>query len=463
MGASQSSVLDVDQNTQLTFIDLPGEPVRCIRSKPKLRVVMRKHRDVLFDINIGDGGRYTVESDKSYFYLERDKKLVRFKSPVRFRDGELCHLWVSRNFNGHLLLKRDGKLVAAYEPNVLDPYTCKSQDPVDKPAPLIVTMRPPGGDGAGGLDLEGADVQTMHVVEVKKTLTDVPKQILDFFASGGEETAIDTNGVVTRNWLLGQLVGTTLNLAEQREWIRELKGQTFYLKKRIRKSGEVVYDVVFSGNHKIRTLLKGTRYLADNPAVLSITHGAGTAKGVRHAAWNATKGMVGRLGVIGLLFTIGTDVAEWMQDYDQIDPVTGKPKATLSDLFVKIGINVAKAVVVTAMTAVTMAGLTMVVGAGTFAAMPVVAVVVGVVVIGVLFSYLAEVLDKQLGITDEIQDAAKDVVDRVEMTKNKRIRFDNVLRQNQSETLRYIENKYKKDYQDFSRLLYGNFDLSVMP
>ena len=87
MGAVKSSVLEVDQNTQLTFIDLPGEPVRCIRSKPKLRVVMRKHCDVLFDINIGDGGRYTVESDKSYFYLERDKKLVRFKSPVRFRDG----------------------------------------------------------------------------------------------------------------------------------------------------------------------------------------------------------------------------------------------------------------------------------------------------------------------------------------------------------------------------------------
>ena len=463
MGPVKSSVLEVDQNTQLTFIDLPGEPVRCVRSKPKLRVVMRKHRDVIFDISIGDGGRYTVESDKSYFYCERDKKLVRFKSPVRFRDGELFHLAVARNFEGNLLLKRDGKLVAAYEPNVIDPYTCKSEDPVDKPAPLIVTMRPPGSDGAGGLDLEGEDVQTMHVVEVKKTLTDVPKQILDFFASGGEETAIDTNGIVTRNWLLGQLVGTTLHLAEQREWMRELKGQTFYLKKRIRKSGEVVYDVVFSGNHKLRNLLKGTRYLADNPAVLSITHGAGTARGVRHAAWNATKGMAGRLGVIGLVFTISTDVAEWMQDYDQIDPVTGKPKATLSDLFVKIGINVAKAVAVTAMTAVAMAGLTMAVGAVGFGVMPVVAVVVGVVVIGAALSYAVELLDKKLGITDEIQDAARGVVDRVEMTRKKRIRFDNVLRQNQSETLKYIENKYKRDYQDFSRFLYDDLDLSVMP
>lgn len=462
MGASKSSVLEVDQNTQLTFIDLPGEPVRCVRSKPKLRVVMRKHRDVMFDINLGDGGLYTVESDKSYFYCERDKKLVRFKSPIRFRDGELCHLWVSRNFQGQLLLKRDGKPVAAYEPNVLDPYTCKSQNPSDKPAPLIVTMRPPGGDDAGGLDLEGADVQTMHVIEVQKTLAEVPKQILDFFASGGEETAIDTNGIVTRNWLLGQLLGTALNLAEQREWIRELKGQTFYLKRRIRKSGEVVYDVVFSGNHKLRSLLKGTRYLADNPAVLSITHGAGTANGVRHAAWNATKGMAGRLGVIGLVFTISTDVAEWMQDYDQIDPVTGKPKATLSDLFVKIGINVAKAVAVTAMTAVTMAGLTMLAGAVGFGVMPVVAVVVGVVVIGVFFSYVAELLDKQLGITDEIQDAARGVVDRVEMTRKNRTRFDNVLRQNQSETLRYIENKYKKDYQDFSRSFYGDFDFKAV-
>ncbi len=438
MATSQSSVLEVDQNTQLTFIDLPGEPVRCIRSKPKLRVVMRKHRDVIFDIKIGDGGRYTVESDKSYFYCERDKKLVRFKSPVRFRDGELLHLWAGRNFSGNLLLKRDGKLVAAYEPNVLDPYTCKSHDPADKPAPLIVTMRPPVGDSAGGLDLEGADVQTMHVVEVKKTLTDAPKQILDFFASGGEETAIDTNGVVTRNWLLGQLVGTTLNLAEQREWIRELKGQTFYLKKRIRKSGEVVYDVVFSGNHKLRTLLKGTRYLADNPAVLSITHGAGTAKGVRHAAWNATKGMAGRLGVIGLVFTIATDVAEWMQDYNEIDPVTGKPKATLNDLMVKVGISVAKAVVETAITAVVMA--TAVFLAGTFfaASIPFVLVVIGFAVVNVGSSYVVERLDKNLGMTEATQKIIK-------------------------ESIGYFERKNRKDYSGYSGFVESGFGWGVAP
>lgn len=200
-------------------------------------------------------------------------------------------------------IEKNGQLIAQYEPNEIDPFTCTAQNPEGKPAPLIVSIQMPSATSAA---MQGSrsvsaelleDMQTMHVIEVKNLGTEVPKQILDFFASGGEQTAIDTNGVVTRNWLLGQLVGTSIYGLENQKWIRELNGQKFYLKKRIRKNGQAVYDVIFTGNHKIRELLKGTRYLADNPAVLTITNGAGIANGIRHAAWNATKSTFKKLGL----------------------------------------------------------------------------------------------------------------------------------------------------------------------
>lgn len=102
----KSPVLEVDDDTQVTCIDLPGEPIQCVRTKPKLRVVLRKHRDVIFDIKLGSGGSYTVESDKSYFYSERDSELVRHGKPISFQDGERLHLWVARTFTGKLILKK---------------------------------------------------------------------------------------------------------------------------------------------------------------------------------------------------------------------------------------------------------------------------------------------------------------------------------------------------------------------
>lgn len=102
----KSPVLEVDNDTQVTCIDLPGEPIRCVRTKPKLRVVLRKHRDVVFDIKLGSGGSYSVESEKSNFYSERDSRLIMPGTPVHFQDGERLHLWVARTFTAKLLLKK---------------------------------------------------------------------------------------------------------------------------------------------------------------------------------------------------------------------------------------------------------------------------------------------------------------------------------------------------------------------
>lgn len=440
----KSPVLEVDNNTQVTCIDLPGEPIRCVRTKPKLRVVLRKHRDVVFDIKLGSGSSYTVESEKSNFYSERDSRLIMPGTPVPFQDGERLHLWVARTFAGKLLLKKNGQLIAQYEPNKIDPFTCTAQNPEGKPAPLIVSIQMPSATSAATQGPRSVstelleDMQTMHVMEVKNLGTEVPKQVLDFFASGGEQTAIDTNGVVTRNWLLGQLVGTSIYGLENQKWIRELNGQKFYLKKRIRKNGQAVYDVIFTGNHKIRELLKGTRYLADNPAVLTITNGAGTANGIRHAAWNATKSTFKKLGAVAIVFSVFTDVAEWISDYDQIDPATGKPKSSVLDLMSKIGVNLVKAGIVAALTTVAMAGLGFLITAAFAAALPVTAVVAGTIGVTILISYGIDFIDKNWGVSESIQKSIQ-------------------------KQAAYLRGKYPKDYYSYDAFIQSDFGWGVAP
>lgn len=438
------SVLEVDKDTQVTCIDLPGEPIRCVRTKPKLRVVLRKHRDVVFDIKLGSGGSYTVESEKSHFYSERDGHLVMPHTPIQFQDGERLHLWVARTFAGKLLLKKGGQLIAQYEPNKIDPFTCTAQNPEGKPAPLIVSIQMAGGMNTATSSPRSVsqelleDMQTMHVMEVKNQGTEIPKQVLDFFASGGEETAIDTNSVVTRNWLLGQLVGAGVYGLENQKWIRELNGQRFYLKKRIRKNGQAVYDVIFTGNHKIRELLKGTRYLADNPVVLTITNGAGTANGIRHAAWNATKSTFTKLGAVGIVFSIFTDVAEWIGDYDQIDPATGKPKSSVLDLMSRVGVNLVKAGIVAALTAVAMAGGILIFAAIATTATPISLIVIGTIVIGIGLSYGMELLDRRLNISSSLSSIIKAQIN-------------------------HLNEKFPNDYQGYGEFIQSDFGWGVAP
>ena len=59
--------------TQRACIDLPGEKIRCVVYKPNLQIMLRKHRDVVFDIQLFKGMQYTVQADQSDFYNVRDK------------------------------------------------------------------------------------------------------------------------------------------------------------------------------------------------------------------------------------------------------------------------------------------------------------------------------------------------------------------------------------------------------
>lgn len=363
------------EDTQQTCIDLPGETVRCTVYKPKLEIMLRKHRDVIFELQLFKDMGYTVEADQSDFYSARDKKLFEFKKKhkIAFKDGERLHLWVSREFKGSLILKANGKVMARYQPNALDKNRYDAE-PTTKPAPLIVVMkneqsgtfaapslaaspeRSTGADSIMGMGVLNYDAiafskprsvseqdQSMHVVEVKPG-PDMPQQVADFLKSGGEQTALDANGIMTRNWLWVQMAGSAAYLSDNKPWIKEMWRQKFYLQRVNHKAGEKVY-VVFKGNPGLRTFLSGTRYAATHAKVLAITAGAGTAAGLRHAAWEGAKGAMKKGAALTVVFATVINVAEWLVDYEERDPVTGKPKKDFFDLVLKIGVDVVKAVI----------------------------------------------------------------------------------------------------------------------
>lgn len=120
---------------QEVCIDLPGESVQCWRSSDNIKVILRKHRDVFFDINIKPGTTYSVESI-SEFYSPRDKKLLR---KTQFQDGEHFHVWVGREFKGSLVVKAGGAIMGSFEANKLDSKKYDA-DPKTKPEPLMVVL-----------------------------------------------------------------------------------------------------------------------------------------------------------------------------------------------------------------------------------------------------------------------------------------------------------------------------------
>ncbi|MBP7484416.1 MAG: hypothetical protein KA781_03835 [Aquabacterium sp.] len=132
---------EVPPDTQQACIDLPGEAVRCVVHKPKLEVMLRKHRDVIFDVNLRSDLQYTVEAEDSDFYNARDKQIVLHKKRQRvsFRDGERLHVWVSREFKGRLILKAGSQTLGTYAPVALDP-TRYPADPSVKPEPLVIAL-----------------------------------------------------------------------------------------------------------------------------------------------------------------------------------------------------------------------------------------------------------------------------------------------------------------------------------
>lgn len=132
---SKQKIAKSTSQSQEVCIDLPGESVQCWRSSDNVKIILRKHRDVIFDINLKKNAIYTIES-KELFYSPREKKL---SNKATFIDGERFNIWVGRNFQDFIVLKLQDVVVGRYEIKKFD-ATEYGSDPKTKPEPLMVIM-----------------------------------------------------------------------------------------------------------------------------------------------------------------------------------------------------------------------------------------------------------------------------------------------------------------------------------
>jgi hypothetical protein len=389
---------------------------------------------------------YTLHSDQSAFYDARQKKIVLKRRKICFNDGDRVHLWISREFKGALILKANDKVLGRYDPSSLDPAAPDSA-PTTKPAPLLIVLHnqapaktPPRfiteptvaralpsktimGSSPTAIWAESqipqvhypvapqthsADEHTMHVIEIKHEVPGLPREIDTFFKSGGEQTALDTNGQLTRNWMLSTLIGVAAYYDDNKPWIKDLWKEKFYIQKVNHASGPKWY-IVFRGSAQTRQFITASRYGISNTKVLAITSGIGSTAGLRHGTWDAAKGSLRKAGGLAVLFTIALDTAEWLNDFEERDPKTGQPRKDFFDLAFKIGLDLAKAGLSAALGAAAMGALVFA-GFVTGGA----AVVVGAIVLSVVIGLAVDYFDKKTGATDRLNQLLRDGVSYLE-------------------------------------------------
>jgi hypothetical protein len=388
-------------------------------------------------------------------------KRVYFKDAAR-KDtkerGNYLLIQVSRHFKGNLVLyksnsqpkklsiddfrkmEKDPKQLEDYNKqsnkdtkignidlDLLDTYEY-TDHPNDRPKPLVYTINAYGQASIVGATRSGDDInidyeQNVFVFEVKQypgshnasrvnQFYDSPafmalsnffakpdKAVFEFLVEGGEKTAIDSSGVLTRNWLMQTITSAGVTVAEARDLITKLEGskvRIINIKHRNPFLGKKFY-VTFNGFAGNRKIFDATRYLTSNMKVLDITSGFGSAQGTARAI---TKGTLDQLkGIARVTFYLGivVTVAEWWGDFNQIDPLTGQPKADVYNLWMSIGLYVGKAElgvlvgIATKQLLILLAGaLGQAVGGWVLALIIVIAFVIGGIV-----SYFLDVFDKE--------------------------------------------------------------------
>lgn len=436
-------------------IDLPGQPIQCWTTDyDKITVILRKHRDIVFDIDMRADKVYTVWAEQSEMYDAKNKKLVHPKEMLNFKDGELMHLWISRDFKGKIYLYERSNLMGAYSIPQED-VGIESLDPAFKPAPINIVLKAsniwseekafkvmqPNGSYSVPQELKSIEHDKfLHIVELNECCANIPQEISDFFKHGGEKELFLSGGVVTRNWLFNQIASQVGYVADNLSWMKELFGERVTLKVVDHQGGRKMYAFL-SGSSRIRRNLPAHRYSAMSTKVMAFTFGAGSFAGLRHSSWAVLKGGFKGGGLIAVLVTITLDVAEWLVDYAAIDPVTGKPKQDLADLFVKIGIDVGKNLLYGQIVNWAI-WLTMFAG-GT---MGIAFIIVGTVTLTVAVNFSIDFLDKRYGISDKLASEIRKAPSLLEETLSKDYQgFTDAIHQ----AVKYAERSYDSSIHPF--------------
>lgn len=423
---TDSKTSDNDLVVQKHCIDLPGESVQCWigGGTDKLKVILRKHRDVIFDIQLGDGKTYTVESTESDFYNVRDKKLVYASrhDKVAFKDGDRFHLWISRGFQGALVLKSDDRVIYKVEPNQWDRKKY-SDDPKEKPAPIIIAI---GGDpstSAPGKKVPTQSIQSaplrspvapstaaaaaaafLHATElfcpvvcvIEGTVKGMPAYIVEHYEKGGDHSGfsdIDPNHVATRDWIWGQVASTGAYIKDNWEWLRAsldgrasqgfklVKAQVHYVRGKVR--------FYFSGYSNSNTVFGHGGFGPSHDRIMTIFAGTGKTASTFGATLKGIAGTFEKTALVSFIFGTATAISEWKDDVNKDG----------YDLAATLINTTIKTILAAAATTLIVAAIVCFVMMVTGAAVPVILVGAATILAGVLANYHVEVADKIAGRT----------------------------------------------------------------
>lgn len=423
---TDSKTSDNDLVVQEHCIDLPGESVQCWigGGTDKLKVILRKHRDVIFDIHLGNGKAYTLESTESDFYNARDKKIVYAskRGSVIFKDGERIHVWVSRGFRGALVLKSDERIIFKVTPKEWDRQKY-SDDPKEKPAPIIIAI---GGDPTTSAPAKSVPIQSIQsaghnspvstpivaparsapahapdiscpvVCVIDGKVEGMPVHIVEHFKKGGDHSGfsdIDLNHVATRNWIWGQVAGTGAYIKDNWEWLRaSLDGRTSQGFKLVKAQVHYVRGKVrfyFSGYSNSNTVFSRGGFGPSHDRVMTIFAGAGKTASTFGATLKGIAGTFEKTALVSFIFGTATAIVEWKDDAHKDG----------YDLAAALITTTIKAILAAAITALVVAIVVWIVMISLGAAIPVIAV--GAITIGAGFiaNYLIESADKLAGRT----------------------------------------------------------------
>ncbi|CDG82651.1 hypothetical protein [Janthinobacterium agaricidamnosum] len=400
---NNTSNQEKNTTTQEVCIDLPGEDVRCWRSSDKIRVTLRKHRDIIFDIRFETGKIYTLQADESDFYNTREKKIVhaRNREITTFKDGERFHLWITRSFKGSLRLKCEGKLIIKLTPSDMDKKQYDN-DPKTKPQPIIIALGQSKNETTIKKSNEkintpqpsSAQENCSIVCVVNGSLKEIPDEILEHFKKGGGKSGfvdIDPTEVTTRNWIWGQLAGTAAYAKDNWGWLRAslderthkgfqlVKARVHFVKGKIR--------FYFSGYSKYNEIFGPGGFKPGNDKIMNIFSGVGNTSSSFKAV---TKGIAGTFkgnALVSFIFGSATSIAEWKDDLQKDG----------YDLTASLLMALLKAIIVAVLVAIIVACIIIIVMFLAATSMPIIVVGSITVVAGIIVNYAVESMDKKLG------------------------------------------------------------------
>jgi len=380
-----------------TFIDLPGDPVQYVTFDGQLDIILRRHRDIIINVNLPSPLKsFTLESEKDWFY-HPDKK-IRTKK-ISITNGEQVHIWTSRNFKGSLAIKSGKTTHISFEVEKIfktEAINDKFGDYKYKPAPLILSTSSNKSNKAPTDNSQ----EIMHIIDVKSK-NNAPDYIINAIQKGSSSLDLDSYGIITIDWICGQIAASIGYHIDNNTWIKEIRGIKIKLQRAANK-----YYIIFKGNPRTRSYLTGTRYGTENTKVVSILAGAGSFRGTAQAAWNACnpalleKGSLKLTGAgFAIFFSIAISVAEWYADYKH--PTQGQPQKDFFDLAASIGIGIGKTIIAGGLASILISAIATPALATLALTPPGWVIVAGAIAVSIIIGFAVDHLDKSTSTTDK--------------------------------------------------------------